>query len=124
SYAITTHYTPFIVQTKSFLFSIMRTPPTSTLFPYTTLFRSETRRVKPGRAHADRDPPPSDRALGSYVAVPRPSRPPRPGSENQVMESTSVPPRPRGRVKLAHPLYTPLATHARHPSQRADPRRA
>src|SRR5437763_883814 len=68
--------------------------------------QAETRRVKPGRAHADRDPPPSDRALGSYVAVPRPSRPPRPGSENQVMESTSVPPRPRGRVKLPHPLYT------------------
>src|SRR5437773_5566977 len=34
-----------------FFFSIIRPPPRSTLFPYTTLFRSRGR-VRPGHAHA------------------------------------------------------------------------
>src|SRR5687767_15726370 len=42
-----------------FFFSLIRPPPRSTLFPYTTLFRSQTvvLRVEPARLAVDRDPP-------------------------------------------------------------------
>src|SRR2546427_6630821 len=40
----------------SFFFLMIRQPPRSTLFPYTTLFRSQTR-----RARAERRDPPAER---------------------------------------------------------------
>src|SRR5438034_4382445 len=35
---------------------MIRRPPRSTLFPYTTLFRSRSARAAPGGAHGPRDP--------------------------------------------------------------------
>src|SRR2546426_9914064 len=57
-----------------FFFLMIRRPPRSTLFPYTTLFRSETRPPSlvppPRRARAGRPPPP-------WPSTPPP--PPAPG---------------------------------------------
>src|SRR5439155_21285799 len=41
---ISTHYSPFI---RSFFFLLLRPPPRSTLFPYTTLFRSQPPELPP-----------------------------------------------------------------------------
>src|SRR5258708_30407636 len=38
----------------SFFFLMIRRPPRSTLFPYTTLFRSDFRRIQPGVRKGDR----------------------------------------------------------------------
>src|SRR5690242_21136116 len=46
---------PFLYTFSSFFFLMIRRPPRSTLFPYTTLFRSQ-------RAVARRDPAPRDEA--------------------------------------------------------------
>src|SRR3712207_8688932 len=52
-----------------FFFLMIRRPPRSTLFPYTTLFRSTPRRAaRPERAGA-RDPPRRDRA-GAAARLP------------------------------------------------------
>src|SRR3712207_9335397 len=40
---------------NNFFFLMIRRPPRSTLFPYTTLFRSKKR--EPGRGHYDKDRP-------------------------------------------------------------------
>src|SRR6266567_5285424 len=42
-----------------FFFLRIRRPPRSTLFPYTTLFRSRERRRRGGRSRCARAPPPS-----------------------------------------------------------------
>src|SRR2546430_16365324 len=49
-------------QNFHFFFLMIRRPPRSTLFPYTTLFRSRARRRAPGRASVGRTSCPS-RAL-------------------------------------------------------------
>src|SRR2546425_12084896 len=43
---------------------MIRRPPRSTLFPYTTLFRSVTRRASAVRRREDRDPADGDDPLG------------------------------------------------------------
>src|SRR6267143_5172192 len=52
------HFNPLLFLTFyfSFFFLMIRRPPRSTLFPYTTLFRS---RQRPPGAGRGRDPPPS-----------------------------------------------------------------
>src|SRR5260370_10463793 len=72
-----------------FFFLMIRRPPRSTLFPYTTLFRSPQQRVAelgPGRALAPRPPPgddarpeadPAGRARGG------PGRDPRAGKDGE-----------------------------------------
>src|SRR5256885_10355350 len=48
---------------------MIRRPPRSTLFPYTTLFRSQTRRLRPPRTGPLRHPPPLDRPDVAYLFV-------------------------------------------------------
>src|SRR2546426_7558909 len=54
---------------------MIRRPPRSTLFPYTTLFRSNTSTARPGGA------PPPGRAVDVFL--------PRPGSTGQTAEGRS-----------------------------------
>src|SRR6266516_5678145 len=54
---------------SSFFFLRIRRPPRSTLFPYTTLFRSAAGPVEP--ASAGRDQPQRQTALRSTIAPPR-----------------------------------------------------
>src|SRR5690606_41596143 len=66
-----------------FFFLMIRRPPRSTLFPYTTLFRSEARAT--GRGGTRRSPPPP--------ATPPPPGVPRPGARTGA--------RPRGPRRAA-----------------------
>src|SRR3989442_7535966 len=50
---------------------MIRRPPRSTLFPYTTLFRSVTEVLDAGRAMNDGQPPPTIRFGGKEVSNPR-----------------------------------------------------
>src|SRR2546425_6765860 len=50
---------------------MIRRPPRSTLFPYTTLFRSAAGRKLPRVAHRRRTPPEQVRSTGSRRPVPR-----------------------------------------------------
>src|SRR5437870_9261989 len=51
-----------------FFFLMIRRPPSSTLFPYTTLFRSLHRRIRPTLARTPERPP----AHPAVAAVPQP----------------------------------------------------
>src|SRR5215204_7456018 len=50
------HYTILFRSLFFFFFLMIRRPPRSTLFPYTTLFRSRDRRAEHGRAPAAAGP--------------------------------------------------------------------
>src|SRR5258708_24927965 len=69
---------------------MIRRPPRSTLFPYTTLFRSRRSRVAPAAARARR--PARDAARSDWPAVvrlPRPARLPRHAGPGRSEEHTS-----------------------------------
>src|SRR2546426_11483854 len=68
---------------------MIRRPPRSTLFPYTTLFRSHAGRTRTGAARARRDPRGAHRARGRG------------------------PSRPRGRQVTASPVVGPVGTSPR-----------
>src|SRR2546426_3956413 len=65
-----------------FFFLMIRRPPRSTLFPYTTLFRSETRPPSPV--------PPPRRARAGRPPPPWPSTPPPPPAPGQDRKSTRL----------------------------------
>src|SRR5688572_32303770 len=70
---------------------MMRRPPRSTLFPYTTLFRSRGRRGSPGTPTAPpTSAPPSAPASPSPRPPASPAEPPQEGSQN---ENRTVPAR-------------------------------
>src|SRR5687768_18226384 len=56
---------------------MIRRPPRSTLFPYTTLFRSRRGRCRPRAAHVGPDPPPPPPRPGPPTGTRPPCRPPR-----------------------------------------------
>src|SRR5206468_4441870 len=63
-----------------FLFSLRRPPPRSTLFPYTTLFRSQDRRPARGRGGRDRGTgggPPARQSAEGHRRSGHPARQPR-----------------------------------------------
>src|SRR2546427_13289565 len=63
-----------------FFFLMIRRPPRSTLFPYTTLFRSQQReRDEAGQEWCPRDRDVTDLVLVCLLAVDGPSRPEGPG---------------------------------------------
>src|SRR3712207_7830737 len=58
-----------------FFFLMIRRPPRSTLFPYTTLFRSTTAvptGTPPGPSAGDPAPPPRWRGVGRHPTAPHP----------------------------------------------------
>src|SRR5581483_8502900 len=55
-------------------FLIIRPPPRSTLFPYTTLFRSRPQRRRQASAAGRRPPVPGRARRASRASAPRPSR--------------------------------------------------
>src|SRR5256885_3977175 len=67
---------------------MIRRPPRSTLFPYTTLFRSEHRRERPPRHHQAGAPALRDQR-GRLPACPRDGREPRVRSEEHTSELQS-----------------------------------
>src|SRR2546426_11491829 len=77
-------YTDFIHFSPFFFFLMIRRPPRSTLFPYTTLFRSCEVRGAAGRGGDDR----ADAISGREIASAR-SSPPRPRSEEHTSELQS-----------------------------------
>src|SRR5690349_24131019 len=70
----------------SFFFSMIRRPPRSTLFPYTTLFRSR-RKPRPRELRSQR-PPPRRRRHRRRRSRPRPGR--RPDRKSTRLNSSHV----------------------------------
>src|SRR3712207_6876482 len=57
---------------SSFFFLMIRRPPRSTLFPYTTLFRSDLKRDEAGKEHqSEENRVPTEAPLGEHIAVER-----------------------------------------------------
>src|SRR3712207_8342492 len=65
---------------------MIRRPPRSTLFPYTTLFRSPARHRAAAPARRDRTPP---RGSSGRRGAPQPAAPPGPRSEEHTSELQS-----------------------------------
>src|SRR2546429_7951812 len=67
-----------------------RRPPRSTLFPYTTLFRSHALDRSDGRGHRQAEGHIPQRRLRSVLALPHPKRPGTPASGRQMERRRKV----------------------------------
>src|SRR5271157_4720269 len=100
-----------------FFFLMIRRPPRSTLFPYTTLFRSTIPSVPAGsplsRPHSH-----PDRSRRARCRWPRPVHRPRPPSRLPLGGGPSNPPEPDGKqLPRSVWIYSPPASPQRRRSE-------